>query len=126
MIMPVTEARSENFPSIFGVLSPFMPFSSRKPRMSPASSLAQTSSTSAIGELVIQVFEPFSKKPPSTALARERMEAGSEPASGSVRPKQPTHSPRAIFGRYLSFCASDPNREIGYITRLDCTEKALR
>ena len=60
MIMPVMDARSENLPSIFGALSPFMPFSRMKPRMSPLSSLAQTSSTSAIGELVIQVFEPFS------------------------------------------------------------------
>ena len=100
--MPVTEHRSENLPSIFGVVRPAMPRSTRKPRMSPASSFAQTSSTSAIGELLIQVFDPFSTNPPSTFFARVRIEAGSEPASGSVSPKQPTNSPVRSFGR--NFC----------------------
>ncbi len=102
MIMPVTEARSENLPSIFGCVRPGMPRSRMKPRISPASSFAHTTSTSAIGELVIQVFEPFSRNPPSTAFARVRIEAGSDPASGSVSPKQPTNSPLRSFGRY--FC----------------------
>ena len=34
--------------------------------------------------------------------------AGSDPASGSVRPKQPIHSPDASFGRYFLRCASVP------------------
>ena len=53
---PVGEARSENLPSILGVERPFMPRSKRKPRITPSSVLAQTSMTSAIGELLIQVF----------------------------------------------------------------------
>jgi hypothetical protein len=57
-ICPVTEARSENLPSIFGAESPFMPFSRMKPRMAPESSFAQTTKTSATGELVIQVLLP--------------------------------------------------------------------
>ena len=68
MIMPVMLARRLNLPSIFGAVSPCMPFSRMKPRMSPASSLAQTTNTSAIGELVIQVFDPFSRYPPSARL----------------------------------------------------------
>lgn len=56
--MPVVEARRENLPSIFGADRPFMPFSRMKPRMTPSSSLAHTTNTSAIGELVIQFFEP--------------------------------------------------------------------
>ncbi len=60
MIMPVIEARSENLPSIFGVSRPSMPRSRMKPRMTSSSVLAQTTSTSAIGEFVIQVFEPVS------------------------------------------------------------------
>jgi len=67
--------------------------------MSPASSLAQMTKTSAMGELLIQVLEPFRTKPPSTGFARVRIEDGSEPASGSVSPKQPTHSPLRRFGR---------------------------
>ena len=53
-----------------------MPFSSTKPRISPpcASDLAQTTKTSAIGELLIQVFEPVSRNP-SVDLDRARLHA---------------------------------------------------
>ena len=61
-----------------------------------------------MGELEIQVFDPESFQPPSTLVARVRMEEGSDPASGSVRPKQPTHSPVRSFGKYFCFCSSDP------------------
>ena len=54
------------------------------------------------------------------------MPAGSEPWSGSVRPKQPASSPVASFGRYFSFCASLPKLWIGYITSDDCTLSAER
>ena len=46
---------------------------------------------------------------------------GSEPWFGSVRPKQPIHSPVASLGRYLRFCASVPNSLIGTITSELCT-----
>lgn len=52
-IIPVDEALRENFPSIFGVERPFMPRSRMKPRTFPSSHLAQTTATSATGELVI-------------------------------------------------------------------------
>jgi len=55
-------------------------------------------------------------------LARVVMLAGSEPAFGSVSPKQPIHSPVASFGRYFCFCASVPNALIGTITSDDCTD----
>ena len=61
MIMPVVEARRLNLPSIFGKVRPFIPFSRMKPRSTPSSSLAQTTATSAIGALVIQVLEPESE-----------------------------------------------------------------
>ena len=50
-------------PSIFGAASPFMPRSSTKPLILPpcASDFAQTTKTSAIGELVIQFFAPDSE-----------------------------------------------------------------
>ena len=66
-------------------------------RMSP-SSLAQTTARSAIGELVIHIFAPLR----TTTVYRLRIShhtARSEPWSGSVRPKQPTHSPVASFGK---------------------------
>jgi hypothetical protein len=52
-----------------------------------------------MGELVIQVLVPLRTHPPATRRARARMPPGSDPASGSVRPKQPTSSPLARRGR---------------------------
>ena len=51
---------------------------------------------------------------------------GSEPESGSVRPKQPTASPVARRGSHFCFCASVPYASMGYITKLDCTLIAER
>jgi hypothetical protein len=60
-IWPVIDARIENLPAILGALRPFMPFSSRNPRILPSGSLlAQTTNRSAMGELVIQVLVPCS------------------------------------------------------------------
>ncbi len=89
------------------MVKPSDPRSTRKPRICP-SSLAHTSATSATGELVIHIFDPFSTKPPSTFLATVRIEAGSDPPSDSVRPKQPMISPVAMPGRYLRRCSSEP------------------
>ena len=58
---PVIDARSPTLPSIFGVLSPLAPLSRTKPRIAPSSSLAQTTNTSAIGELVIHILLPLSE-----------------------------------------------------------------
>jgi hypothetical protein len=59
-ISPVIEALSDNFSPIFGADRPAMPFSRTKPRIAPpcASDFAQTTKTSAMGELVIHIFEP--------------------------------------------------------------------
>ena len=77
-IWPVTEARSENLPSIFGVLKPCVPRSTTKPRIAP-SSFAHTTARSAMGALVIQLLVPFRTKPSSDATARLAMAPGSEP-----------------------------------------------
>ncbi|KGD38142.1 hypothetical protein DO70_6467 [Burkholderia pseudomallei] len=119
------DARSPTLPWITGADSPLQPFSRMKPRISSrpsSSSFAQTTNTSAIGEFVIHIFEPDSEYPPGTFLARVTMLPGSEPWFGSVSPKQPIHSPVASFGRYFSFCASEPNSKIGTITSDDCTD----
>src|SRR5450759_1342499 len=69
-ISPVTDARRLNLPSIFGADRPFIPFSRRNPRMSPSSSFAQTTNRSAIGALVIHIFEPCSTYPSAILRAR--------------------------------------------------------
>ncbi len=53
--------------------------------------------------------------------ARVIMLPGSEPWFGSVRPKQPIHSPVASLGRYFCLSASLPNSLIGTMTSDDCT-----
>ena len=59
-ISPVIEARRENLPSILGAVSPFMPFSRTKPRISSSGSVrAQTTKTSAMGALVIHILAPL-------------------------------------------------------------------
>ncbi len=77
--------------------------------------------TSAMGLLVIHDFVPVRAYPPATFFARVVMPPGSEPWFGSVRPKQPIHSPVASFGRNFSLCAGVPNSWIGVITSEPCT-----
>ena len=68
----------------------------------PSSSFGPDHETSAIGLLVIHILLPDRLKPPSTLRGAGDHAAGSEPWFGSVRPKQPIHSPVASLGRY--FC----------------------
>lgn len=60
-IIPVADARNENFPLIIGVDSPLeiSDLSIMNPRTFLSSHRAQTMHTSAIGAFVIHVFEPF-------------------------------------------------------------------
>ena len=51
---------------------------------------------------------------------------GSEPAAGSVSPKLPITSPRAIGGSHSCFCSSLPHRWIEPIASEPCTETNVR
>ena len=61
-----------------------------------------------------------------TFLARVRIPAGLEPASGSVRPKQPIVVPAAIPGSQRSFCSSLPHFQIANIASEPWTEQNER
>eukprot|EP00967_Tisochrysis_lutea_P141030 scaffold258431_cov37-Tisochrysis_lutea.AAC.2 len=133
---PVTDARSESLFLISGVaIAPGCTRSTaarsmRKPRTAPASASARahTSSTSAIGAFVIQVFDPVSthSRAAGSHRARASMCDGSEPWLGSVNAKQPTTSPLASRGSHSAFCSSDPKMAIGCIRRELWTDIALR
>ncbi|SKY28095.1 Uncharacterised protein [Mycobacteroides abscessus subsp. abscessus] len=69
---------------------------------------AQTTATSAMGALVIHILRPSSIQSSPSRLARVFIDAGSDPASGSVRPKHPTVVPSAIDGSHCVFCSSLP------------------
>ena len=111
---------------ISGALNPGMSFSTRNPRISSSSVLAHTTATSAIVPFVIHIFAPFRTQSPPSRCACVRIEPGSEPASGSVRPKQPIASPVCMAGSQRSFCSSEPQRQIAYIASDPWTDTALR
>lgn len=79
VMSPVMEAFKESLPLILFACKPFIPFSRMNPRISPWSSLAQTTKTSAIGELVIHIFEPFKTYSLPSSLALEAIDPGSDP-----------------------------------------------
>jgi len=62
---------------------------------------------------VIKVLVPLRTHLSPFLTAFVLMEAASEPASGSVRPKQPMSSPLMMPGRYFFFCSSVPKRRTG-------------
>ena len=74
----------------------------------PSSVCAHTTATSATEPLVIHILVPLRIQSVPSRRARVRMLAGSLPASGSVRPKQPTASPAAMAGSHCCRCASLP------------------
>ena len=98
-----------------GALKPGIPRSTRKPLTLPSSVRAQTTATSARDPLVIHILAPSRTQFSPTRLARVRMPAGLEPASGSVRPKQPIVVPAAMPGSQRSFCSSEPHFQIANI-----------
>ena len=124
----VTEARSDSLCLISGAEKPGLSVGTTKPRIPPCSSpaLAQTTATSAIEPLVIHIFEPSSTQSSPSRRALVRIEAGSEPWSGSVSPKQPIASPVAIEGSQRSRCSSVPQRWIANIASDPCTDTRLR
>ena len=66
----------------------------------PSSVRAHTTATSATEPLVIHILWPCRIQSSPSRRARVRIAPGSEPASGSVRPKQPIASPAAIRGSH--------------------------
>ncbi len=74
----------------------------------PSSVRAHTTATSEIDPLVIHILLPVRIQSSPSRTARVRIEPGSEPESGSVRPKQPISSPAAMPGSQRCLCSSLP------------------
>ena len=121
----VTEARSETLCFCSGAEYPLSSLCTTNPRIFPSSSFAQTTAISAIVPFVIHILAPLRIQCLPSLWALVVIERGSDPASGSVSPKHPINFPEASFGRYSIFCSSEPNFQIGYMTRLPCTEAKL-
>ena len=112
----MSEERSPSLPWISWELKPSVSVGTRKqarPRcLSSGSVCAKTSATSATLPSEIHIFWPSIRQPPSTRSARVRIEAASEPESGSVSPKQPKVSPVHRPGSQRRLCSSVPQRSI--------------
>src|SRR5437773_1160851 len=75
-----------------------------------ARSRAQMIETSHHGALPIQRFSPLRiQVSPSRFAVVSKPPDAPEPTNGSVRPKQPIFSKRAIGGSHFCFCSSDPS-----------------
>ena len=121
----MTEARSDPLCLISGAENPGVSAGTTKPRM-PSSVRAHTTATSATVPLVIHIFRPDKTQSLPDRDAEVRIDAGSEPASGSVRPKQPRASPAAIRGSHSVLCASDPNFQMANMASEPCTDTSER
>ena len=119
------EARIASLGSIGVAVNPGTPAGTRKPRM-PSWVRAQMTATSAIDARPIQRLAPLMTQPPPSRCAVVVMLAGSLPASGSVRPKQPISSPAAIGGSQRCFCASLPNLAMALMASDPCTLTKVR
>ena len=75
---------------------------------------------------MIHILVPLRTQSSPSRRARVRIDAGSEPESGSVRPKQPIASPAAIRGSHCCFCSSEPSGQIANIASEPCTDTKLR
>src|SRR6266550_2358009 len=73
---------------------------------------AYTTTTSAIGPFVTQIFVPFRSQHLSRSVAVVLMEAASDPLDGSVSENAAIFFPAVRSGRYLRFCSSVPPRKI--------------
>ena len=82
--------------------------------------------TSAIEPEVIHIFEPLRIQSSPSFFAVVRIDPGSEPESGSVRPKQPISSPAAMPGSQRCFCSSLPHFQIANIASEPWTEQKER
>ena len=87
---------------------------------------AKISATLAWLPSEMNIFAPLITQPESVLRARVFWLAASEPVSGSVSPKHPSHSPEHSFGRYFCFCSSVPQRRIAEQTSEVCTEITVR
>src|ERR1017187_6198299 len=121
----VMDARRDSFLWMSLAVKPAVPRGTRNPRM-PSEVPAHTTAMSAMLPLVIHILVPESTQSDPSRLANVCMLPGSEPLSGSVRPKQPMASPAAIRGSHSFFCSSEPNRQIGDMASEPWTEVALR
>lgn len=97
----------DSFGSMGVAVNPGVSVGTTKPR-TPSSVWAQMMATLATDARPIQRFDPLRIQSPPSRCAKVVMPPGSDPAVGSVSPKQPIASPAAIAGSHSAFCSPEP------------------
>ena len=115
----------DSFGSMGVAVKPGVSVGTTKPRM-PPSVCAQITATCATEASPIHRLVPVRIQSPPSRRAKVVMLDGSEPAVGSVRPKQPIASPAAMAGSHCCFCSSEPNLWMADMAREPCTETKVR
>jgi hypothetical protein len=126
---------SEAFQPIFRygspTSSPAVPFAtsrfeiSRAPSRSPVTAVIETTPEISVPAFVMNCLAPSITHSPPSSVARVRVFAASEPASGSVRPNEPRISPAARRGSHARFWASVPKRKIGCVPSEVCAQSVI-
>lgn len=110
--------------SFWAAFHPAIPFSTMNAVMpalpAPGSVLAYTMTVSATVPLVIHILVPFSRQPPSTRVARVRIDTTSLPAPGSDMASAPTASPAMRGGSRRAAWAGVAWRVSWETHRLEC------
>ena len=86
-----------------------------RPSASPVTAVIETQPEMSVPELVMNCLAPSIAHSPSSSLAVVRTLPASEPASGSVRPKEASRPPLQSSGSHSDFCSSVPQRWIGIV-----------
>ena len=109
----VIEARNEALRWIRLAVKPLVSVGTMNPLI-PSSVRAQMMARSATFPLVIHILVPLMTQSDPSLRALVLIDEGSDPESGSVRPKQPMISPAAIPGQpglFLLLRSEFPDRE---------------
>ena len=95
------------------------------PSPAPVSAVMHTMPEISVPALVMNCLVPSITHSPSSRRARVRVLAASEPASGSVSPNAPRHSPAHRRGSHSRFCSSLPNRYTGCVPSEVCAHTVI-
>ena len=86
-----------------------------RPSASPVTAVIETQPEISVPELVMNCLAPLTTHSPPSSFAVVRTLPASEPASGSVRPKEASRLPLQSCGSHSAFCSSLPQRWIGIV-----------
>ena len=92
---------------------------------SPVRAVIVTQAVMSVPAFVMKILEPLITHSPSRNSARVLVAPASEPAPGSVRPKEASLLPAARSGSSSRFWSSEPKSRIGIVPRDVCAATVI-